>query len=126
MPLASFVWQKVHSLRHPLAISTILTAELSRILGRFTLSIPVSSRNTCLVPDMVEAATFAILSIAAGPTRLADGLSASTLALSALGRHPATIRGLPDSARDFILLTILCSDASLTEQVTIIESEPSS
>jgi hypothetical protein len=54
-----------------------------------------------------------------GPRRLAEELSDSTFALSAFGRQPATMSGLPDFVIVLILLTIRCSVVSLTEHVTM-------
>src|SRR5581483_2760427 len=124
-PLASFVWQKVHSLMQPLAISTMLTTGLSLTRGMFILSDSESSSATSLLPVRAELTTSVVLSIEWGPRRLAVGLSSSTLVLSAFGRQPAITRGLPDLLRDFILLTILCSVVSLTEHVTTRLSAPS-
>src|ERR671914_3108701 len=104
---------------HPLAISTMLTTGLSLTLGMLTLSSGESLRATSLPPARANLAASGALSIQFGPRRLAEEVTASTFALSAFGKQPATISGLPDLVIVLIMLTILCSVVSLTEHVTI-------
>src|SRR5438093_2390439 len=103
----------------PLAIFTMLITGLSLTLGMLTLSTEESSSATSLVPARVEPTTSVTLSIECGPSRLAEEFSDSTIVLFAFGMQPATTSGLPDLLIALILLTILCSVVSLTEQVTI-------
>src|SRR4051794_26148404 len=103
----------------PLAISTMLTTELSLTLGILTLSIGESLSSTSLPPARANLAASGALSMQLGPRRLADELSDSTFALSAFGRQPAIMSGLPDLVIVRILLTIRCSVVSLTEHVTM-------
>ncbi len=105
---------------HPLAISTMLTTELSLTLGILTLSSGESPRATSLPPERANLTASGALSMQLGPRRLAEEeVTDSTFALSAFGKQPATISGLPDLVMFLILLIILCSVVSLTEQVTI-------
>src|SRR5690349_6025016 len=99
----------------PLAISIMLIMGFILMRGTFILSDTESSRETSRLPSKVELTISAVFSIECGPIRLAEGFRCSTFVLSALGKQPATTRGLPDLVNDLILVTILCSVASLTE-----------
>src|SRR5919106_3142022 len=110
---------------HPLAISTMLTAEFSLTLGMLTLSSGESLSATSLPPESANLTASGALSMLLGPRILAEEFTDSTFALSAFGRQPATIRGLPDLVIVLILLNILCSVVSLTEHVTIRLRAPS-
>jgi hypothetical protein len=104
---------------HPLAISTMLTTELSLTLGILTLSSEESLRATSLPPERANLTASGALSMQLGPRRLAEEVIDSTFALSAFGKQPATMSGLPDLVIVLILLTILCSVVFLTEHVTM-------
>src|SRR5437773_12148037 len=123
-PLDSFVWQKVHSLMQPLAISIIPTVGFSRTFGRPTFVKSESASSILFVPLRVDVITSKVFPNEFGPSRLACGLNFSTVDCSAFGKQPATIRGL--DVRVFILCTILSAVASLTEQVTIMFKSDSS
>ena len=111
------VWQNVHSLIHPLAISTIPTAEFSRTFGSPTFDKSESSKAICFLPINVELITSSVLPSEFGPSKLAFSINFSTVLCSAFGKHPATISGFVFS--DFILCIILFAVVSLTEHVTI-------
>ena len=92
-PLDNFVWQKVHSLIHPVAISTMPTIGFRRIFGRPTLDISVSSKAITFLPFKVDSITDRVFPKEFGPNILALSENFSTVVFSALGKHPATTNG---------------------------------
>src|SRR5215210_4190364 len=63
---------------HPLAISTMLTTELSLTLGILTLSSEESLRATSLPPERANLTASGALSMQLGPRRLAEEVIDST------------------------------------------------
>src|SRR5437773_10672604 len=92
-PLDSFVWQKVHSLMQPLAISTIPTVGFSLTFGRPTFVKSESASSILFVPLRVDVTTSRVFAAEFGPSRLSCGLNFSTVDRFAFGRRRATIRG---------------------------------
>src|SRR5687767_306766 len=98
----------------------MLTIGLILTLGTFNFSRPsVSSSSIDFIPLIAALAQLTILVRDLGPNNEAPLKSLSSFAVSVFAIHPAIISGFPVDESFFILLIILCSVVSFTEQVTI-------